>query len=204
MNELFFNSLKNKLKKSLPGIDAHKTMIPKGRTYEMAKSNYIKSAVNIVLFPIDDEIWFLLTKRSSQMSHHSGQISLPGGKIEKNDLNLWETAKRETFEETGIEINDENYIGELTNLCIPVSKFDVQPYVCCIENKPVLPPKTNEVEKFYFVKVKDFFSDSNKFIKTFKHNNQSVTTPFYKLDNEIDIVWGATAMILAEFHQKIK
>lgn len=204
MNEEFLNRLKNNFNKTMSGVEAHKSMIPEGRTYEISQLNFTKSAVNIILFPIEGEMSFLLTKRSPKMTHHSGQISLPGGKFEKGDLNLWETAKRETLEETGIRINDENYIGELTNLLIPVTKFDVQPFVSYIDKKPVLLQKTDEVEKFYFVKVKDFFLESNKFIKTFKHNNQLVTTPFYKLNSEIDIVWGATAMILAEFHQKIK
>ncbi|MBN2892142.1 MAG: CoA pyrophosphatase [Bacteroidales bacterium] len=201
MFELFLEKLRIGLEKPLPGFKAHKSMIPDNREYKLTDENYTKSAVNIILYPNNGLENFILTKRSSKMSHHSGQISLPGGKKDAVDKDLWETAKRETLEETNIVIKDENYLGKLSPLLIPVSKFNVQPFISVIDKKPDTPARTNEVEKFFFVNISDFFSVDNFSKKTFFFNGKSFITPCYKLEGEI--VWGATAMILAEFSQII-
>ncbi len=148
MFEEFLEKLKIEIKGDLPGAEAHRLMIPKMREYKVENDNYTESAVNIVLYPNGSAPNFILTKRSNKLAKHSGQISLPGGKKDKKDKDLWETCKRETKEETTIIVRDSNYIGKLSKLLIPLTRFSVQPFVSFINYKPILPEKTKEVQKF--------------------------------------------------------
>lgn len=185
--------------KKLIGAAAHKLMVPSGRKLEFFQNiKYKKSAVNIVLLDTLEATKFILIKRNSKLEYHSGQISLPGGSLDNSDKNLWETAKRETYEEIGVEIKDENYIRELSPLYIPLSNFLVYPFVSYISFVPELKLNKSEVEKAFYADIYTFFNESNKYF----YENQNIKYPYYKLGNER--VWGATAMILSEFYWLLK
>ncbi|KAJ9566690.1 hypothetical protein OSB04_002656 [Centaurea solstitialis] len=63
-----------------------------------------RAAVLICLFQgkNDDGLRVILTKRSSGLSTHSGEVSLPGGKAEEEDVDDADTATREAKEEIGL------------------------------------------------------------------------------------------------------
>lgn len=194
---------KEKLNRSkLPGYEAHKKMLPKGRVYTKKSVNYKESAVNLILFFESNKLKFILTKRAENMSHHSGQISLPGGAKDKTDKNLWETAKRETFEEIGINVAYTNLIGKLSELIVPVSGYIVQPYVTFLEAIDDFNVNLTEVAKVFKVDFDTFFDKNNIFYQKKLFGNIEIEYPYYKLENEE--VWGLTAMILSEFNELIK
>src|SRR5258708_1686135 len=58
-----------------------------------------------VLIPVIDhgEPTVLLTQRAQHLPNHPGQISFPGGKIEKTDIDPLDAALRETEEEIGLD-----------------------------------------------------------------------------------------------------
>ncbi len=197
------NKLKILLKnKNLPGFTAHNKMIPKGRIYEFKAENYKESAVNLILFSDNEALKFFLTKRSKKLTNHSGQISLPGGAKDFLDNNLWDTAKRETFEEIGIKIKNKNFVGKLTPLLADVSSFKIQPFVSFFDFEPKYIINTNEVEKLYIVNLKNFFSKNNIFYEKKTYNGNIIAYPYFSLQNEK--VWGITAMILSEFFEIFK
>ena len=69
-----------------------------------------------VLIPVigrDQEPTILLTRRSDDLNHHAGQVSFPGGRHEKSDSNMIDTALRETEEEIGLKRDAVEVIGEL-------------------------------------------------------------------------------------------
>ena len=99
------DQIKERLKKPLPGNEAHLTTRIKTKsevTFPNTQETARPAAVLILLFPFEDEIQFFLTKRTEDVEHHKGQISLPGG-IRENNESLNETALRETKEEVGID-----------------------------------------------------------------------------------------------------
>lgn len=199
MYQELLKQFSHRLRQDLPAYEAHKLMMPDERFYTDNANNYRESVVNIILFRIKEELCFILTKRNSKLRYHSGQISLPGGKTESYDNDLWDTCKRETYEETGIKLTDNNFIGQLSKLFIRVSKFKVYPFVSYINHSPELPPNTSEVSNFFKVEINNFFKPENISKKIITVNNEKITAPYYKLEQEI--VWGATAMILSEFYQ---
>ncbi len=194
MKEIF-----NKIKNSqLPGYTAHKIMMPQGRVYKMPINGYKKSAVSIISFEYQNDIGFILLKRSSGLEYHSGQISLPGGQKDPTDSSLWDTAKRETYEETNVSLSDDYMIRPISPLYIDVSNFLVQPFITFIPFIPEIKINKQEIDDFYIVKFSDFFSDKN-----IKHGeNERFRYPYFKLGN--NQVWGATAMILEEFFMLLK
>ncbi|MDC0636310.1 CoA pyrophosphatase [Amylibacter sp.] len=87
-----------------------------------------------VLIPITsspDGLNVILTKRSNNLKHHPGQIALPGGKVEKSDKDVIETALREAYEEIGLLKNNVEILGILpkhqtiTNFCVVLELFGV-------------------------------------------------------------------------------
>ncbi|GER31772.1 nudix hydrolase homolog 15 [Striga asiatica] len=73
-----------------------------------------RAAVLVCLFEGDDGgIGLILTKRSSRLSTHSGEVTLPGGKMEETDSNDVETAMREAKEEIGLDPSFVNIIADI-------------------------------------------------------------------------------------------
>ena len=193
--------LRERLQQPLPGLKAQERMI--GRVLQMplvVPEDARASAVLIVLFPKDGELYILLMKRTEDGRAHSGQISFPGGKQETFDADLRATALREANEEVGIMSNEVDIIGGLTPLYIPVSNFQVYPFIAYTDKRPQYLLSANEVERIIEVPLQWFLEEGNK-------TEERVTSPVdksfvrkvhaYKLEDG-SIVWGATAMILSE------
>jgi 8-oxo-dGTP pyrophosphatase MutT (NUDIX family) len=137
------------------------------------------------------------------LNNHAGQISFPGGRIDKEDATPWETAIRETEEETGIDLSSIKYLTKLTNLYIPPSNFDVNVYVGCIYDLPKLKPNIDEVDDLLCIPISHFMDVNN--IKDFEFEvleGNLKTAPAYEFNEHI--IWGASAMMLSEFVSMIK
>lgn len=194
------------LGKPLPGYEAQKRMEPSVRadllgntTPNMATR---KSAVMILLYPSGQGLDFVLIKRQIYDGPHSGQVSLPGGKVDESDTSIEGTALRETYEEVGVEPNQITILGKLTELFIPVSNLLVQPFVGIVAQKPQFSPNLQEVEYIVEVDVAHLLDDSKKSVKVITSHGRPITAPYYSFQNEM--VWGATAMILSEFEEVVR
>ena len=209
MHDLFLLAeyLKSETAKKLPGIAAHQTMLPEGRTmpddYLQKISSYKQSAVFALLFQENDTKNLLLTQRHQYEGKHSGQISFPGGKKEDEDGNLLDTAYRETYEEVGITQNNIELIAPLSPLYIPVSNFFVQPYLGYLQQIPDL--KINEREVKAIVKFPIHQLNNPTLLKIKKIEASSglfLTVPAFEIGEHT--IWGATAMMLREIGELIK
>ncbi len=162
-----------------------------------------KSAVSILLFTDkDQELYTIIIKRSQDNSPHSGQIGLPGGRKDITDLNLKKTAIREVKEELGIKQNIEILDG-LNKIYIPVSNFEVQPFVGWLNHKPLITSNKDEVKEYYFVPVKALVKKlENITTYTVEVRGKQLAVPGFFCQGVF--VWGATAKILADFVSKIK
>ena len=88
---------------------SHLKMAPPYRKYllDLSKKKYNnskKAGVSVLFHPINNNIFFTLILRNEYDGVHSKQISFPGGRTEKNDKNIYETALRETNEEIGVNV----------------------------------------------------------------------------------------------------
>ena len=185
----------------LGGFSSQKKMIPKQRiNYTLESINQLnpkKASVLALFYPNKEkETCFLLTLRANYNGTHASQISFPGGKFEKSDENLKNTALRETFEEVGVKSEDVIIKKQMTDTFIPPSNFLVSPFIGILNKTPVFKPN-HEVDQIIEVKLADLLN--NKTITTKKLSTsymKNIDVPCFKLNNYI--VWGATAMMLSE------
>lgn len=202
MLPMFIDNLILQLENELPGAAEQEKMLinPPPPEYKLNKRiDSIDAAVLILLYPIDDQWYFFLTKRSEMVEHHKNQISFPGGIVHENEL-LWDAATRETYEEIGVE--NITRLGSLTPLFVPVSNFQIHPFIGWVNEKPITKLNELEVKQILPVSIKEFMLENIYREKKETISSRSVRIPFYDLCNEV--VWGATAAILSEFRFIIK
>ena len=202
---LFTKELQRKLLSlsniSLPGTITHNEIMDwQLRKHIFKKSNHsskpLSAAVLVLLYPGENQqVYVLFIQRNFYQGHHSGQISFPGGKKEKFDANLQQTALRETFEEVGVFPEQVNIVKQLTPLYIPVSNFNVSPFLGFLTQTPVFKLDPYEVSKILELNLERILTaplihfEKEYFGKTYQLKS-------FKID---DIhIWGATAMILSE------
>ncbi len=204
--EFFIESIKVKIKKSLPGEDAQLKMAPVTRAIMMRQKVDLekarKAAVLILLYP-ETSIMTVLIQRQDYDGIHSNQISFPGGQYEVTDESLQHTAIRETCEEIGVRQEDIKIIGNLTKLYIPPSNFYVLPVIGYIHNKPDFKPDIQEVKKVITVPIDQLSNDDILQERSIQTSYQKrVDVPCFMVDGHI--VWGATAMIISELIALLK
>ena len=200
----FITQLEITITNYLPGEESQQKMrVNYDQSIELpfSKNNSTASAVLILLYLEDNEIHFFLTKRSNELEHHKGQISLPGGTQEENE-ELTHTALRETQEEIGINKTSISIIGSMTPLFVPVTGFMIHPFVGYSSNKLEPTPDPSEVEAIFSVNISDLLNETNQTIEKRNIRGYDVEVPYFKLNNYE--VWGATSMILSEFRDLIK
>ena len=200
----FIAQLKIVVGNDIPGERSHQKMqVNYDKSFELpfSKNNSTPAAVLILLYLEDNEIHFFLTKRSNELEHHKGQISLPGGTQEENEK-LTHTALRETQEEIGINKTSISIIGSMTPLFVPVTGFIINPFIGYSLNKLEPTPDPLEVEAIFSVNISDLLNEANRTIEQRNIRGYDVEVPYFKLNNYE--VWGATSMILSEFRDLIK
>ncbi len=196
----FITYLKERMQQPLPGLEAQIRLAPVDRIKDLNKItgplNAKESAVLALFFPYKNDIGILLIKRAVDRSVHSGQISFPGGKREKDDADLTATALRETQEETGIPQKEITVLGKLSRLYIHRSNFNVYPFVGYINYDPEI-QANQEVEKPLKVSLSELSDPGFPVMKEIiGHDGKTYPVPCYYIHDEI--IWGATAMMLSE------
>lgn len=202
----FISQLQEKLKEPLPGIEAQKLMLPvmeqSDRFDMLAREHAIPGAVLILFYPDHEGTYFPLIQRPVYEGAHSGQVALPGGKYDPGDRDYKHTALREAQEEIGVKAEEVNIIGRLTELFIPVSNFLIYPYIGFTRIKPVMTPEPREVDEIIFAQVNKLFHSASFKQKEITVRSQQLLAPYF--DYQGKMIWGATAMILAELYVVLK
>jgi 8-oxo-dGTP pyrophosphatase MutT (NUDIX family) len=158
--------------------------------------------VLLLLYPVEDVLHFVLTLRADTVANHKGQISLPGGAREPGDTRPGDTALRETCEELAICREQIELIGRLTPLYVIVSDFLIHPFVGCLPARPVFKHDPAEVAAVLEMPLRDLLDDGLKVEEHWTVSGFEMDVPFYNLDGFP--LWGATAIILSEFEQRLR
>ena len=182
----------------LPGIAAQLTMAPQPRPLRPPPGVEPRRAgVLLLLYPIETVLHLVLTVRTPDLEHHSGQVSLPGGGWEEGDDSLQETALREAQEEVGIATGELDVLGPLTPLYVPPSNNLVHPFVAYTAQRPVFDPDPTEVADLLKVPLHQLLDPTTRREEDWGQGEATLHVPFYGVGEHK--VWGATAIILAEF-----
>jgi 8-oxo-dGTP pyrophosphatase MutT (NUDIX family) len=157
------------------------------------------AAVLALLFADDAGVArIVLTERVSYDGHHSGEVSLPGGKAEPEDAGPAETALREAAEEVGLDAAAAGVtiLGTLDEVFIPVSDFRITPVVAVAARPPNLTPNPAEVARILEPPVSAFLPDAPVEIVERVVRDWPLRYGGYRIDGLH--VWGATARILGQ------
>ena len=202
--------LETGLRTGLPGPAAHARLapVPRGAWPEGVTPARIRDAAALLLvFPkektAEDAPQFfpsaaahiILTVRADSV-RHGGQVSLPGGVVDPGET-FEQAALREAHEEVALPLDEMRVLGALTPLDIPVSGFRLHPIVAVNPGRPVLTPSDGEVARILEVGVDELLNPAHFVTSTRVRGGVMVTVPSFRVGG-VEI-WGATAMVLAEF-----
>jgi 8-oxo-dGTP pyrophosphatase MutT (NUDIX family) len=204
--EQLSGSLGEKLSRELPGLQAQLSMATLRRLEKLQAmkipADASIAAVMVLFYKNGKEIELVLIKRAHDGGVHSGQIAFPGGRKEENDTDIIETALRETCEETGIQKDQVNILGKLSDIYIPPSNFHVTPVVGYLNTRPQFRPDPKEVEEVLRVSLSDILDEKAVQLKSLEIMGTRIDVPCYYVDGHI--IWGATAMIISELLEVIR
>ena len=194
--------LQERIQGPLPGKNAHYRMAHVGRRGELTVPDHARQAGVLALFyPDRKEQWNLaLIERVSHNPNdrHGGQISFPGGRFEKADGTLVRTALRETQEEIGVDSSEVQVLGPLTDLYIPVSNYQVHPFVGIMYHTPSFSPQWEEVAAVVEVPLELLCDPSTRQTTDLRLSANILLkdVPYFNVFGKV--IWGATAMMLNE------
>jgi 8-oxo-dGTP pyrophosphatase MutT (NUDIX family) len=187
---------------SLPGRDAQLRMAPQPRPGwdpNVVPGGLRDAAALVLVYPHDGEWRVPLTLRGSWLRQHTGQVSLPGGRVDPGET-IEQAALREAHEEVGVEIAAVELIGRLTPLHIPVSGHLLHPVVGLVAERPAFRLEAAEVERLIEVPLRTLRAPGTVLREPRLRERPPVVlmdVPYFAVDGVK--VWGATAMVLAEF-----
>ena len=183
------------------GLEADALMPFDRPTPEMAEANGLRvryAGVVLAVFPNNGEWHLALMKRTEYPGVHSGQISIPGGEVEKVDQNLRQTAVREFEEEMGVWLPESVLIEGISDRFIPPSSFRVSTFVAVLGREPSWEIDPLEVAKVVVVPVRHFVNP-NALVATPIEVQPGVRVSLPAFHWQGEVIWGATAIILTEF-----
>lgn len=192
--------LQNRLRQPLPGLEAHLRMAPATRRWYGGAPNGARQAgVLLALFLKNGEEHLVFIERNANdRDQHGGQVSFPGGKAEPTDGTMLDTALREAEEEVGISKKDVKILGGLTDLYIPVSNFQVHPFVGYLDYRPEFLLQAEEVNEVLEFPLSHFENPEHRRVTNIRIAPQLTlqNVPCFDLGGRV--LWGATAMMLNE------
>lgn len=155
-----------------------------------------QGAVLILFYPHADDIFFPLTVRTAALRNHSGEVSLPGGGYDLEDGDLSRTALREAWEELAIRPESVELWTALTPVWIPVSNFQITPYVGWTTQQPSYTPAPDEVAEIIEVPLSTLLRPEIVQREIWERRGVTMDVPFFAIGTHK--VWGATSLVLAE------
>ncbi|MFM2441626.1 MAG: hypothetical protein RL449_267 [Bacteroidota bacterium] len=163
------------------------------------KAQAIPAAVVVLFLELpEQEPQVLLIERNQYDGHHSGQMALPGGKMDPNDLDLREAAAREVLEEIGVEINPTS-LDYITEHWIHVSNYWMTAFSIRINKKLTYDLNKREINRIFEIPVSFFQDPANIIPFEVSYDGNKILSPSFTYEG--NLIWGATALIMYQlFH----
>jgi len=194
------DDLRRRLAEPLPGLSAQLRMAPDPRTWPDEGSPLRPAAALLLIYPNAGEWHVPLTVRGCALRQHTGQVSLPGGRLDHPDESVEQAALREAEEEVGVAPRTVEIIGRLTPVPIAVSGHLLYPVVGVAQQRPAFSIAAPEVERLIELPVARLMErgavGSERRVRPVPPHVVQVI-PYFDISGAR--IWGATAMVLAEF-----
>lgn len=140
----------------------------------------------------------LFQVRTHTVRHHKGEISFPGGRQDREDVDLLETALRETEEEIGVDRGEIELLGQLDDTRTRASNYLIRPYVGALpRGRDVeFAHAPREVKELLQVPLPHLLSEEAAAWQVVEENGEPVPTRAFMYGEHL--IWGATARILSQ------
>ncbi|WP_097460508.1 NUDIX hydrolase [Mangrovitalea sediminis] len=143
--------------------------------------------------PVEPEIIF--TQRAAHLKTHRGQVAFPGGKRDREDATLLDTALRESWEEIGLMREDVRVLGMLSQV---VSRYGiiVTPFVGLVPEGMSFTPNLDELDSVFSVPISFFLEDRRLRTDTLSFLDYTLYVPCYEWQGYH--IWGMSAIVLVD------
>jgi 8-oxo-dGTP pyrophosphatase MutT (NUDIX family) len=157
------------------------------------------AAVLVPLYLDGGELHAVFTKRREDMRRHAGEISFPGGRYDEGEPDLRATALREAQEEIGLPPDAVEIVGALQPTPTIATGYAVYPFVGLIEPGRTWTPSAREVAEVLELSLRDLREGYAR--RRLVRRGVPIRTDTYEVGE--NLIWGATARILADLFDRI-
>jgi 8-oxo-dGTP pyrophosphatase MutT (NUDIX family) len=163
----------------------------------------VNSAVLAVLFEEDAEARLVLTRRSTALRTHRGEVSFPGGRLDAGE-DPTSGALREAHEEVGLEPSLVTTVGWLHPVMTMVSASIILPVLATVPSRPHLVPSPTEVERVFDVSLAEladpdlFHEERWRIPGRVIEGSGDGSFPIWFFEVSGEMIWGATARMIHE------
>jgi 8-oxo-dGTP pyrophosphatase MutT (NUDIX family) len=185
------NALADRLSRVLLTAEAASALEVRGRT---------DAAVLVALYSDQGRLHGVFTKRREDLRRHPGEISFPGGRRDETDPDLQATALREAEEEIGLAPAAVHMVGALQPTPTIVTGYAVYPFVGLIEPGMMWTLSAREVAQVLELPLNDLLAGYAR--RRLLRRGVPIRTDTYVVGD--DLIWGATARILADLFDRIR
>jgi 8-oxo-dGTP pyrophosphatase MutT (NUDIX family) len=182
--------LAGRLRQVLLTAEAASTLQVSGRT---------DAGVLVALYVDAGRLHGVFTRRREDLRRHPGEISFPGGRRDEGDVDLQATALREAEEEIGLPREAVRMLGALQPTPTIATGYAVYPFVGLIEPGMAWRLSPREVAQVLELALGDLLAGYGR--RRLLRRGVPIRTDTYAVDD--DLIWGATARILADLFDRI-
>ena len=200
MNDIVAADFLKRLTDALDPVPDSVPAIRDSQIDDLIPVELVPAAVLVPLVKAEDGWEVLLTRRTSHLKHHAGQIAFPGGRMEATDRTPEETALRETYEEVGIHPDSVEVIGSLDPLPT-ITGYRVVPVVGLVTPGFQLTIDHNEVDQVFQAPLEFVLDPSNRQQQSAMFRGRSRS--FFVIQFQQHTIWGATASMLVNMANRL-
>jgi 8-oxo-dGTP pyrophosphatase MutT (NUDIX family) len=187
------------------GIDVERVLGPPIVVSEtgVPAAREVNAGVLAALFEEDGEARLILTRRSTGLRTHRGEVSFPGGRMDPGEGPL-ETALREAYEEVGLDPALVTAVGWIHPVLTLVSASLIMPVLATLAERPQLVPNPTEVERVFDVSLAELADPSVFHEERWRIPGRTIpgtddnSFPVWFFEVAGELIWGATARMLHE------
>jgi 8-oxo-dGTP pyrophosphatase MutT (NUDIX family) len=160
-----------------------------------------EAAVLLALYGWPEEPGLIFTERRADLRRHAGEISFPGGRQDEIDADLTTTALREAQEEIGLEPTAVELVGALAPVSTFVTDYRVHPFVGLVAHPGGLELRPNPYEVETVLTFSLELLREGYAMRRLLRRGIPIHTPTYEVEGQL--IWGATARILADLLERL-
>ena len=163
------------------------------------RKTLVSAAVLIIIRLSQSSPTVVFTKRAWALKNHPGQISFPGGRVDKTDENALSTALREAEEEVGLNKKKVTILGRLPSHQTGTG-FKVAPFVSAVDESSQFWPNSREVDEIFEVPLDFLLNKKNMKVQKLMINRKEKR--YYTIPYGPYYIWGATAHMIKTFSDR--